>query len=287
MKKRKITLIIMLVLLFIGLSVLLYPSISTYWNSKTQSQAVHSYENFLKYFSDEDAQKALAAAEEYNAKLRELNFPLRDFRQVEGYNEALNLSGSGMMGYITIDTIGVEIPIYHGTSDSVLAFAAGHIEGTSLPVGGVSTHSALSAHRGLPSAKLFTDLDRIQKGDVFSIKILNKTILYEVDQILTVKPQNTNDLAIVEGKDYCTLVTCTPYGINSHRLLVRGVRTDTVSTRRMYIGSEAYQIDELVVTPIVALPILFVLIMIVVFQPVKTEYFNEGDVFDGIEKKSS
>ena len=287
MKKRKITLIIMLVLLFIGLSVLLYPSISQYWNSKTQSQAVHSYENFLKYFSDEDIEKALAAAEEYNAKLAELKFPLRDFRQVEGYNEALNLSGSGMMGYITIDTIGVEIPIYHGTSDSVLAFAAGHIEGTSLPIGGVSTHSALSAHRGLPNAKLFTDLDRIQKGDVFVIKIMNKNYMYEVDQILTVKPQNMNDLAIVEGKDYCTLVTCTPYGINSHRLLVRGVRTDTISTRRMYIGSEAYQIDELIVTPIVALPILFVLIMIVVFQPVKTEYFNEGDVFDGNEKRSS
>lgn len=277
----------MLVLLFIGLSVLLYPSISTYWNSKTQSKAVYSYENFLRYFSDEDVEKAMAAAEEYNTKLRELNFPLRDYRQIEGYNEALNLSGNGMMGYITIDSIGVEIPVYHGTSDQVLAFACGHIEGTSLPIGGVSTHSALSAHRGLPSAKLFTDLNKVQVGDVFSIKIMNKTILYEVDQILTVKPQNTNDLAIVEGKDYCTLVTCTPYGINSHRLLVRGVRTDTISNRRMYIGSEAYQIDEFVVTPIVALPILLVLILIVVFQPVKTEYYNEGDMFDGKEKVSS
>lgn len=274
---KKVSTVIMLSLFFIGLSVLLYPSVSSYWNSKTQSQVVQSYENMLKSMSREDTETVFDEAHAYNESLSQLDFPLREYGEVEGYRDTLNLNSSGMMGYITIGSIGVELPIYHGVSDSVLAFAAGHMEGTSLPVGGESTHSVLSAHRGLPNAKMFTDLDRVQLGDTFTITILDKVFLYQVDQILTVQPENTTDIQIVEGEDYCTLVTCTPYGINTHRLLVRGVRIDTITEKQVYVGDEAYKIDTLIVTPIVALPILFVLIIIVVLQPVKHEHVLEGD----------
>lgn len=274
---RKISTIIMLSLFFIGLSVLLYPAISSYWNTKTQSQVVESYENMLQNMSKEDTDAVFEAAALYNENLRQLQFPLRDYRKVEGYHDTLNLNTMGMMGYITIPSIGVELPIYHTVSESVLAFAAGHMEGTSLPVGGDSTHSVLSAHRGLPNAKLFTDLNKVQLGDTFTITILNKVFLYQVDQILTVNPENTADVQIVEGADYCTLITCTPYGINTHRLLVRGVRIDTITEKQVYVGDEAYRIDTLIVTPIVALPILLVLIMIVMLQPVKHEHVMEGE----------
>lgn len=274
---RKVSTIIMLSLFFIGLSVLLYPSISTYWNSKTQSQVVQSYENMLEKMSKEDTKAVFEAADAYNEALRQLQFPLREYNKVEGYSDTLDLNNMGMMGYITIDRIGVELPIYHTVSESVLAFAAGHMEGTSLPVGGESTHSVLSAHRGLPNAKLFTDLDRVQVGDTFTITILDKVFLYQVDQVLTVKPENTANIEIVEGEDYCTLITCTPYGVNTHRLLVRGVRIDTITEKRVYVSDEAYRIDTLVVTPIVALPILLVLIIIVMLQPVKQERIMEGE----------
>ena len=287
MSKKKISLIVMLVLLFIGFSVLLYPSISTYWNSKHQSVVISNYEQFLQNFSEEEYNRMFEDAFEYNSRLNNLEYPLREYYMVDGYEDILNVDGNGVFGYLTIPSIGVELPLYHGTSDNVLAFAAGHMEGTSLPVGGASTHSVLSAHRGLPNAKLFTDLDKLQKGDFFTITILNRVLTYEIDSILTVKPENISDIMIEKGEDYCTLVTCTPYGVNTHRLLVRGTRVDTLSKKKTYIGAEAYRIDEMVVTPIVALPMLLIFILFVVFQPVKTEYFNEGDVFDGKKKESS
>ena len=274
---KKISAIIMLTLFFVGLSVLLYPSISAYWNSKTQSQVVESYENMIKNMSKEDSDAIFDAAARYNDALSQLQHPLREYGQVEGYSDLLNLNGMGMMGYITIPTIGVELPIYHTVSESVLAFAAGHMEGTSLPVGGEGTHSVLSAHRGLPNAKLFTDLNKVQLGDIFTITIADTVIVYQVDQILTVSPENLADVQIVEGKDYCTLITCTPYGINTHRLLVRGQRLDTIVEKQVYVSDEAYRIDALVVTPVVALPILLVLIIIVMLQPVKQEHVIEGD----------
>ena len=274
---RKISTIIMLSLFFIGLSVLLYPAISTYWNSKTQSQVVESYENMLQSMNKEDTDAVFEAAEAYNEALRQLKFPLREYGKLEGYSDTLNINGMGMMGYITISSIGVELPIYHTVSENVLAFAAGHMEGTSLPVGGETSHSVLSAHRGLPNATLFTDLDRVQLGDTFTITILDRVYLYQVDQILTVTPENTADIQLVEGEDYCTLITCTPYGINTHRLLVRGKQIDTVTEKQVYVGDEAYRIDTLIVTPIVALPILLVLIIFVMCQPVKQEHIIEGD----------
>ncbi len=261
--------VIMLVLFFVSLCVLLYPSISQYWNSKVQSKAVADYNAMLNSMTEEDFEKYLAEAGDYNERLNALSYPLSDYRKLNDYNEVLNLGGDGIMGYIIIDKIGVELPIYHGTSDRVLDTAVGHIEGTSLPVGGEGTHAALSAHRGLPGAKLFTNLDRLEIGDTFTLKILNEVLTYQVDQIKTVLPNEVNDIRTVAGEDYCTLITCTPYGINSHRLLVRGTRIETVETKKVYVTAEAYVIDRLIVTPAVALPILFTLIMIVMFKPVK------------------
>ena len=274
---KKISSLIMLLLFFIGLSVLLYPAISSYWNSKTQSRAVESYEKFVQNISEDDYEALMAEAGSYNDALSDLQSPLVDYDLVTGYDYTLNLNGQGMMGYITIHSIGVELPIYHSISENILSFAVGHMEGTSLPVGGESTHSVLSAHRGLPNSKLFTDLDKVQIGDIFTITILDEVITYQVDQIITVTPENTHEIQIVEGEDYCTLLTCTPYGINTHRLLVRGVRVNTVTEKNVYIGNEAYRIDTLIVTPIVALPILLVLIIIVICQPVKQEHVIEGD----------
>jgi len=274
---KKVSTLIMLILFFIGLSVLLYPAISTYWNSKTQSKVVESYETIIKGLDKEATKKMFNDAKAYNDALAQLTFPLRDYSQVSGYYDTLDLSGNGMMGYVTIPTIGVEIPIYHGTSDEILAFAVGHMTGTSLPIGGESTHAVLSAHRGLPNAKLFTDLNKVNVGDAFTITVAEKVITYEVDQILTVRPENTSDIAIIDGEDHCTLITCTPYGINTHRLLVRGTRVDTITRKNTYISDEAYMVDTLVVTPIVALPMILILILIVIFQPVKQEKLIEGD----------
>ena len=258
--------------------------ISQYWNSKVQSRAVSNYEDFIKSMMPEDYDAFFEEAEAYNASLREVQFPLRNYNQVEGYFDVMNLNGEGMMGYVTIDSIGVEIPIYHGTSDTILAFAAGHMQGTSIPIGGESTHSVLSAHRGLPNARLFTDLPKVQVGDSFTITILDRVMIYQVDQILTVLPENTTEINVVEGQDYCTLITCTPYGINSHRLLVRGTRVETLSTKQRYVGDEAYKIDELVVTPIVALPIILILLIIVALQPVKQIQIMDNDMYDDDEE---
>ena len=185
--------------------------------------------------------------------------------------DIMNVSGTGIMGYITIEKIGLELPVYHTTSDSVLSVGVGHLEGTSIPVGGTGTHSVLSAHRGLPSATLFTHLDHVEIGDTFSIKILDRTMTYQVDQIKTVDPSDAADIRVFEGDDYCTLLTCTPYGINTHRLLVRGTRISTVSQKNIYVISEAYQIDSLIVMPAVAIPMLLILMIVVLLKPVKKD----------------
>lgn len=277
MKTRKTT-IILLISFFIGLSVLLYPSLSSYWNSKTQSKAIVDYESMLAQYKPEDYTAIFAQAEDYNKKLFQLKEPFLEYRQLSEYNNALNVSGSGMMGYITIPKIGQELPVYHGTSDNVLSVAVGHLEGTSLPVGGENTHSVVSAHRGLPTAVLFTHLDRVEVGDTFHFTILDRTITYEVDQIRVVEPHDTSLIRIVEGKDYCTLLTCTPYGINTQRLLVRGHQVDATQTRNIYIANEAYRIEPLIVMPIVAIPIVFVLLIYVMFAPVKKEALGEDNL---------
>lgn len=269
MRKRKVITLILLSVFFVGLSVLLYPSISSYWNSLTQSKAVVDYDKIVKSLTPEDYSKFFEEAEQYNKRLSACNFPLSDYSQVSGYRECLDATDTGIMGYIDIDKIQVKLPIYHGTSASVLNQACGHIEGSSLPIGGEGTHCVLSAHRGLPSAKLFSDLDKLEIGDVFQITVLDHTMLYEVDRIKTVLPDDVFELLIDKDKDYCTLVTCTPYGINSHRLLVRGHRIESEGQRSMAVVSEAYIVDRLIVTPIVTLPIIFMLMLYVFFKPVK------------------
>jgi sortase A len=218
-----------------------------------------------------DYSSEFARADEYNAALRELESPLIQHKQVDGYMDILNLGGTGIMGYISIEKIGVELPVYHTTSDTVLSVAVGHLEGTSIPAGGTGTHSVLSAHRGLPSATLFTHLDHMELGDTFTITILDRVLTYQVDQIKTITPDNVNDIKIDPEGDYCTLLTCTPYGINTHRLLVRGQRIETVSQKNIYVISDAYQIDVLIVMPAVAIPMLLILMVIVLAMPVKKD----------------
>lgn len=274
MRSKKST-IILLVSFFIGLSVLLYPSISSYWNSKTQSEAIVDYESMLSQYKPEDYTAIFAEADAYNKQLAQLNEPLVEHNRLPDYNSILNVGGTGMMGYITVPKISQELPVYHGTSDGVLSVAVGHLQGTSLPVGGENTHCVVSAHRGLPTAVLFTHLDRMEIGDIFYFTILDRTITYEVDQIRIVEPDDASLIQIKDGKDYCTLLTCTPYGINTQRLLVRGHQIDASQTRNLYVANEAYRIEPLVVMPIVALPIIFVLLIYVMFAPVKKETLGE------------
>ena len=274
MRSKKST-IILLVSFFIGLSVLLYPSISSYWNSKTQSEAIVDYESMLSQYKPEDYTAIWAEADAYNKQLAQLNEPLVEHNRLPDYNSILNVGGTGMMGYITVPKISQELPVYHGTSDGVLSVAVGHLQGSSLPVGGENTHCVVSAHRGLPTAVLFTHLDRMEIGDIFYFTILDRTITYEVDQIRIVEPDDASLIQIKDGKDYCTLLTCTPYGINTQRLLVRGHQIDASQTRNLYVANEAYRIEPLVVMPIVALPIIFVLLIYVMFAPVKKESLGE------------
>lgn len=274
MKKRKTT-IILLISFFVGLSVLLYPSVSSYWNSKTQSEAIVDYESMLAQYKPEDYSALFEEADAYNRALAKLKEPLVEYPQLEGYNGILDISGTGMFGYITVPKIGQELPVYHGTSDGVLSVAVGHLQGSSLPVGGKSTHSVVSAHRGLPTATLFTHLDRMEIGDTFHFTILDRTITYEVDQIRIVDPDDTGLIQIQQGKDYCTLLTCTPYGINTQRLLVRGHQVDETQTRNIYIANEAYRIEPLIVMPIVALPMIVGMLIYVMVAPVKKETLGE------------
>ena len=274
MKGRKPT-IILLIVFFIGLSVLLYPSVSSYWNSKTQSEAIVDYESMLASFKPEDTTRIFEEAEEYNRRLASLSDPFAQHKTLSDYRSLLDVSGTGMMGYITVPKINQELPVYHGTSDGVLSVAVGHVEGSSLPVGGKSTHSVVSAHRGLPTAVLFTHLDRMEIGDTFTFTILDRTLTYEVDQIRIVEPNDTSLLQIAQGMDQCTLLTCTPYGINTQRLLVRGHQVDETQTRSIYVANEAYRVEPLIVMPLVALPIIAVLLVYVMLAPVKKETLGE------------
>jgi len=279
-KKRKIkwSSFMLLLVFFVGLSVMLYPTISSYWNSRTQSQAIVDYQKMLDSIPEEDYTKLFEEAHSYNKKLSSLDFPLLDFSKIDGYFDILDISKTGMLGYITIDVIGLELPVYHGTDNDVLSHAVGHLQGSSIPVGGKGTHAVVSAHRGLPTATLFTNLDHLEIGDIFTFTILDQKVTYQVDQIKTVEPTDTTDLHIEADKDMCTLLTCTPYGINTHRLLVRGSRIETKEQKTIYITSDAHQIEPLIVTPVVALPILLVLIIIVLFKPIKKD--DLGDDLD-------
>ena len=280
MKKKANRLInISLVLaLLAGLSLLLYPTVSDYWNSLHQTRAIAGYAEQVAGLDKEEYDRLWAEAQNYNRSLaaRENNYLLSD-AQKKKYEQLLNLSGTGVMGYIEIPEINCSLPIYHGTEDSVLQIAVGHLEWSSLPVGGESTHCVLSGHRGLPSAKLFTNLDKLTVGDTFMLRVLDEVLTYEVDQILIVEPRETDALQIVEGEDYCTLVTCTPYSVNTHRLLVRGHRIENIEeSAAIRITADAMQIEPMLVAPIISIPILLVLLVILLL-PKRSNQKQRGD----------
>lgn len=261
MKNRHSSLILMIAFIA-GLCILLYPSFANYWNTRGQAEIISNYESVLANLKQEDYSGYFLPAEEYNEQLLTITDRFSIDRSYPGYEEILDIDGNGVMGYINIERIQQQIPIYHGTGDEALARGAGHMVGSSFPIGGIGTHCALSAHRGLPSAKLFTDLDEVEIGDVFTIFVLDRLLTYQIDQIKIVLPHEMNDLNIDPERDYCTLVTCTPYGINTHRLLVRGHRVENeVVKPQIYVPNEAMKIDPLIVAPIVAIP-LVVLTMI-------------------------
>lgn len=258
-KKANIISSVFFALIFLaGLCVLLYPTVSDWWNSRVQSRAIANYDETVSNMNEEEYEKMLAAAAEYNTALAGLMYPYYQYDTIAGYDDTLSVTSDGMMGYITIDCIDVKLPIYHGTSEAVMNVGVGHLQGSSLPVGGAGTHSVLSAHRGLPSAKLFSNLDKMEVGDTFTLTILNQTLTYQVDQILVVEPEDISALRLISGEDYCTLLTCTPYGINTHRLLVRGVRVE--NPEEIEITGEAYQIDRKILIPIAAAPVVIILL---------------------------
>ena len=262
MKKNLST--ILLILAFVtGLSLLLYPSVSDYWNSFHQSRAIATYAGEVANLSNADYGRMWEEARAYNRRLAEMANPLlSEPADTAGYEALLDIAGSGVMGYIEIPSIKVSLPIYHGVDEAVLQVAVGHIPGTSLPTGGESTHCVISGHRGLPSAKLFTNLDQLKEGDLFMLRVLDETLSYEVDQILIVEPHEVGALAIEPGQDYCSLVTCTPYGINSHRLLVRGHRVENqADAASIRVTADALQIEPVLVAPVVAAPMLLVLLV--------------------------
>ncbi len=270
MKNHRSTILLILILL-IGLSLMLYPSFADWWNSFHSSRAIASYVDQVANIDDAQYEELWDAAWDYNQSLlhRPNDFLLSD-EQKEIYKSLLDFGGNGIMGYIEIPVIDVMLPIYHGTKESVLQIAVGHLDWTSLPVGGAGSHCVVSGHRGLPSARLFTDLDRLEVGDVFMLHVLNEILTYEIDQILIVEPQDTDPLLIEPGKDLCTMITCTPYGINSHRMLVRGHRIESQEEPKVIrITADAVRIEPLMVAPIVAVPILLVLLIILLLPKQK------------------
>lgn len=262
MKKHLSTIFLVLILL-VGLSLLLYPSFSDWWNDLHQTKAIANYEEIMANMSEEDYTHLFEEALEYNRKLAAMDYPLMYYDEVPGYHDMLNITDGGIMGHISIEKINVSLPIYHGTSETVLQIAVGHVQGSSLPTGGAGTHCVLSAHRGLPSAKLFTDLDKMEVGDTFVLTVIDRILTYQVDQILIVEPHEVQPLYAVEGEDYCTLVTCTPYGVNSHRMLVRGTRIENeIQRKEIRVTADAAIIEPVLVAPFVAAPILLVLLII-------------------------
>ena len=267
MKKKDFSTIALIIVFFVGVSVLLYPTVSDYWNSLHQSQAIATYADSVENMDEQDYEKLWDAAVSYNQKLFQSGhgLGLKD-EEKEEYNELLDVSGTGIMSYIEIPKIKCSLPVYHGTDEGVLQIAVGHIEGSSLPVGGLNTHCVLSGHRGLPSAKLFSNLDKLEEGDIFMIRTLDQTLTYEVDQIRIVLPDEVEDLKIEEGKDLCTLVTCTPYGINTHRLLVRGHRVaNQEEAEAVRVTADAMLVDNRIVAVCIAVPVLVLLLIYVVF----------------------
>jgi sortase A len=244
---------------------MLYPVVSDWWNSKVQTKAVANYDKVVAEMDDNKSDEIFQKAHDYNNLLNSLEKPFTEYDRISGYNDALDISGTGIMGYITIPAINSKLVIYHSTSDEVLNIAAGHLQGTSLPVGGEGTHSVISAHRGLPTAKLFSELDKLVVGDTFTITILDEVLTYQVEDIYIIEPHEVDKLLTIEGKDYVTLMTCTPYGINSHRLLIRSKRIETAYQFNGKVTADAGQVDPLLVVPAISSPFVLILLIMWIF----------------------
>ncbi len=270
--KANFSTIILVFILLVGLSFLLYPTVSDYWNSFHQSEAIAGYVDKVNNLTQQENDRMLADAKAYNDSLAKNSLPDLNLTAEErtSYNQILDVSDTGIMAYVDIPKIKTTMPIYHGTDAEILQVAIGHIPGTSLPIGGKGTHAVISGHRGLPSAKLFTDLDQLVEGDIFYIQVLDQTLTYEVDQILTVTPDDVSPLTIDPDQDYVTLVTCTPYGVNSHRLLVRGHRIAN-EAKEARVTSEASQVDPILVAPFIA---GLLLLVIPIFLSFKKRFFR-------------
>ena len=263
-KKGSLSTIVLVVIMLAGVVIFAYPSVSDWWNSMHATQAIAGYVDAVEDLSKEEKEEIFAKAREYNESLPDgVNLNVSEEKYAE-YANILDITGTGIMGYIQIPSIGVNLPVYHGVDEGVLQIAAGHIPGSSFPIGGERTHAVMSGHRGLPSAKLFSDLDKVKEGDVFTVTVLDETFTYMVDQIRIVLPEETDELGIVEGKEYATLVTCTPYGINSHRILMRGHRVANIDGKAML--SEAVKIPTYIVIPAVGIPLLFIVLVVMLLR---------------------
>ena len=268
--RRRLGNILLTLAFVVGIALIAYPSFSDWWNSFHQTRAIAGYTAAVANMDKEEFDRMWAEAEAFNEYLAKKpnRFNLTQ-EELATYNSILDVTGTGIMGYIDIPSIKISLPIYHGTDESILQIAIGHIAGTSFPIGGEGTHAAVSGHRGLPSARLFTDIDKLQAGDKFLLQMLDRTLTYEVDQIRIVLPQELQDLEIDPYQDYVTLITCTPYGVNTHRLLVRGHRVDNDNTDATRITADAMRFEPVIVAPLVAAPILLVLLIILLVSTSK------------------
>ena len=277
-KKHRVSNLILVLILLAGVAIAGYPAFSDYWNSMHQTRAITGYAERVAELTNDEYVAVWENALDYNRRLASNPNPwAMSDEDIDDYERQLNVDGTGNMGFISIPRIDVNLPVYHGTSETVLQTSIGHIDGTSLPAGSVhpdeddfdkvefASHSVLSGHRGLPSAKLFSDLDVLEVGDVFYLTVLDQTLTYQVDKITVILPEDSSELALFPGKDYCTLMTCTPYGINTHRLLVRGVRVENdkelIDVR---VTADALKVDPLYVVPFIAGPVLLLMILWVV-----------------------
>ena len=252
----------LIAVLLLGVALLLYPTVSNYWNSFHQTRAIGNYVKEVDNMDDDKYAEEWKNARRFNEMIyRKGGFQSLSEQERAVYYRLLNMSDDGVMGYVNIPALKISLVVYHGIDETVLQIGAGHVEGTSLPIGGENTHAAISGHRGLVSAKLFSNLNELVKGDIFTLNVLDATLTYEVDQVLIVEPNQTEAINISDGKDYCTLITCTPYGINTHRLLVRGHRIDNIDDLSLRIGADAMQIEPVLVAPILAIPLLLLMLI--------------------------
>ncbi len=263
MLKKNYATIFWVFIFCVGLCIMSYPAISNWVNSRSQSRVIAGYDNAVDSLSEDDSTKYFKEAQAYNESLHHLGSAeaFREPELLEDYEDTLDITGTGIMGYVSIEKIDVKLPIYHGTGQDVLSSGAGHMQGTSLPVGGENTHSVISAHRGLPNSTLFSNLNQMEKGDIFTITVLGRVFMYRVDQVIVVLPTEVEYLYVEEGKDYVTLLTCTPYGINTHRLLVRGVRVETEESFQPIVAADANRMSSLWAAPVIAMPIFAVLLI--------------------------